>query len=126
VVAGHDPEQSLRNRRVVRIDVGSAPEVFLRRLDIAGAEVKESNPFQRTGPHGVEAQRLDPGIEGSRQVALVAENAGKQIVCIGQFRIAAEASTCNLVGRIQLPSAPQGFAQLQESEAGRLVRQSSG
>jgi hypothetical protein len=74
-----DPLDRQRNRRIVRIGLRGALQVLQRRLHIAGAEIEESDSLERPRPHGIEPERVGPGVEGAGQVALVAQDPAQEV-----------------------------------------------
>src|SRR3954471_14122868 len=85
------------------------------------AKVEERDPLQGPDPHRIKTQRLSPSIECSGQVSLIAQDPAQQVVRISQCGIPSQSAPRHLVGGIELPPAPEGFAQLQKRQAARVV-----
>ena len=71
----------------------------------------------------VEAERDVPLVEGPLEIAPVAEDARQEVVRVGQLGIPGQAGDRDLLGRIELPAAPQRLAERQEDQARRIGRQ---
>ncbi len=94
--------------------------------DVAHFEIEEGESLERAGmvrrdPHG-----HVPFVERARIVVLVGQDARVQIVRVREVRMPLESVHGDAQRRLELAFAPQRFAEPQEDEALRILRELRG
>ena len=116
----------LVDARIVRLDFPRALEVRFRLRQVTDLEIEESESLQRTGMIGRDPHRHVPFVERALVVVLVGQDAGVEVVRIGEMWMAFEPVHGDAQRLLQLPLAPERLAQPQKHEALRILRELSG
>ncbi len=98
-------------------------KVLQRLGEVTGDVEQEADPLVRAGVPGIEAERDVPLVERPLEIALVAEDAGQQVVRVGQVGIPGQAGERDLFRRVELPATAQRLPERQEDEARRIGRE---
>ena len=90
-------------------------------IDVPYFEIEECQPLEGARVMWGDAHRHVPLVERALIVVLVRQDAGIQIVGIGEMRMPLQAVHRDTQRRLELTLAPQGFAEPQEHEALRIL-----
>jgi len=92
-----------------------------RLCEVANREIEEGEPLQRAHVGRRDAQRHVPLVERPLVIALVGEDAGVQVVRVGEVRVALEAGQGHPVGRLELAFPAQQLPKPEEHQAVRVL-----